>query len=103
VENESQLSRDEILATALGERSSYVKGRGYGAKPTRKRPITQADMDDWVTYVLESVREQMQANMEIKLQEERAEMEKKMQEERKEMQRQMQEDRAEIQRKVQED
>jgi len=81
----------------------WLRGRGYGAKPPRKRPISQVDVDARVTSALESVREQMQADMEIKLQKERAEMEKKMQKEREKMQRKMQEERAEMQRKVQED
>jgi len=97
------LTRDEVLATTLGERSGYVRGRGYGAKPPRQRAITQVDVDARVTSALESVQEEMQANMELKLQEERTEMEKKMQEEREEMERKMQEERKETERKMQEE
>jgi len=94
------------LATVLGEKSWYVRGKGHEAKPTRKRAITQVYMNAQVPFALESMSE-----MELKLQEERTEMEKKMKEEREEierkmreeMQRQMQDEQVEMQRKVQED
>ncbi|PHT66015.1 hypothetical protein T459_30440 [Capsicum annuum] len=34
-ENEHPLHSDEILATVLGERSIYVRGKGYGKRPTK--------------------------------------------------------------------
>ncbi|KAK4354168.1 hypothetical protein RND71_026362 [Anisodus tanguticus] len=35
-EIEKPMSGEEILATVLGERSGYVRGKGYGKRPTKK-------------------------------------------------------------------
>nr|XP_009778222.1 PREDICTED: uncharacterized protein LOC104227639 [Nicotiana sylvestris] len=35
-EIEHPMTRDEILSTVLGERTCYVRGKGYGKKPPKK-------------------------------------------------------------------
>lgn len=35
-ENTHPMNSDEILATVLGERSGYVRGKGYGKRPTKR-------------------------------------------------------------------
>ena len=71
------MTRDEILTTVLGERSGFVRGKGYGAKPPSKRGISQAEVDARVSSALENVRDQMQAELERKMQ---VELDRKLQE-----------------------
>lgn len=91
-ENESPMNGDEILAIVLGERTGYVRGKGYGKKPLTKSRMQLADLGS-LSSAIESVRHEMQADMERKLQEEReqmrAEMDKRFQEQMEEVRRQM--------------
>ncbi|MCD7455724.1 hypothetical protein HAX54_029295 [Datura stramonium] len=73
-EVEHPMTRDEILSSVLGERSGYVQGKGYEKKPPRKTQIQQADIEASVSSVMESMRQEMEAGMDWKLQEERLEV-----------------------------
>ncbi|KAH0706061.1 hypothetical protein KY285_010591 [Solanum tuberosum] len=42
---EHRMTRDDILSSVLGERSGYVRGKGYGNKPPKKTQIQQADIE----------------------------------------------------------
>ncbi|XP_009792327.1 uncharacterized protein LOC107805844 isoform X1 [Nicotiana tabacum] len=92
-ENESPMNGDEILAIVLGERTGYVRGKGYGKQPLKKSRMQQGDLGSSLSSAIESVRYEMQADMERKLQEEReqmrAEMDKRFQEQMEEERRQM--------------
>ncbi|KAF7800647.1 uncharacterized protein G2W53_044923 [Senna tora] len=52
---EPRMSRDEILASVLGERSGYVRGKGYGAIPA-KRKLNQTEDDSRVSSAIETAR-----------------------------------------------
>ncbi|KAF7839232.1 uncharacterized protein G2W53_007714 [Senna tora] len=52
---EPRMSRDEILASVLGERSGYVRGKGYGAMPA-KRKLNQTEVDSRVSSAIETAR-----------------------------------------------
>ncbi|KAF3630431.1 hypothetical protein FXO38_14694 [Capsicum annuum] len=58
----------------LGEKSGYVRGKGYGKKPTKKNQTQQANIEASVSSAVESMRQEMQLDMERKLQEEREQM-----------------------------
>ncbi|KAH0678904.1 hypothetical protein KY284_019989 [Solanum tuberosum] len=73
-EIENLMTRDEILSSVLGERSGYVRGKGYGKKPPKKAQIQHADIEASVSSAMESMCQEMQADMERKLQEEREHM-----------------------------
>ncbi|WMV33229.1 hypothetical protein MTR67_026614 [Solanum verrucosum] len=73
-EIEHRMTRDDILSSVLGERSGYVRGKGYGKKPPKKNQIQQADIEASVSSAMESMRQEMQADMDRKLQEEREQM-----------------------------
>ncbi|XP_049359539.1 uncharacterized protein LOC125824234 [Solanum verrucosum] len=73
-EIETPMTRDAILSSVLGERSGYVRGKGYGKKPPKKAQIQQADIEASVSSAMESMRQEMQVDMERKLQEEREHM-----------------------------
>lgn len=73
-EIETPMTRDVILSSVLGERSGYVRGKGYGKKPPKKAQIQQADIEASVSSAMESMRQEMQVDMERKLQEEREHM-----------------------------
>ena len=84
LESDARMTSEEILATVLGERSGYVRGKGYGAEPSRKRNRPQSTD----TSVVESVRAQLQEEFDKKFEEEREKMEAeraKMEEERAKM------------------
>jgi len=68
------MTRDDILSSVLGERSGYVRGKGYGKKPPKKTQIQQTDIEASVSSTMESMRQEMQADMDRKLQEEREQM-----------------------------
>ncbi|KAF7826969.1 uncharacterized protein G2W53_018133 [Senna tora] len=87
-ENQHPLTGDEILESVLGERSGYVRGKGYGKKPITKRARKQIDVEASVSSAIE-------------IQEERVEYEHKLQEERNELQPKDQEKHAELERKMQ--
>ena len=89
LESDARMTSEEILATVLGERSGYVRGKGYGAEPSRKRNRPQSTDSS----VVESVRAQLQEEFDKKFQEEREKMEveraverAKMEEEREKIQ-----------------
>ncbi|KAG5619501.1 hypothetical protein H5410_004719 [Solanum commersonii] len=69
-EIEHRMTRDDILSSVLGERSGYVRGKGYGKKPPKKTQIQQADIESSVSSAMKSMRQEMQADMDRKLQEE---------------------------------
>ncbi|XP_055818822.1 uncharacterized protein LOC129887663 [Solanum dulcamara] len=73
-EIEHPMTRDEILSSVLGERSGYVRGKGYGNKPPKKTQLHQSDIEASVSSAMESIRQEMQADMDRKLQEEREQM-----------------------------
>ncbi|XP_055824158.1 uncharacterized protein LOC129892599 [Solanum dulcamara] len=73
-EIEHPMTRDEILSSVLGERSGYVRGKGYGKKPPKKTQLHQSDIEASVSSAIESIRQEMQADMDRKLQEEREQM-----------------------------
>ncbi|OIT19295.1 hypothetical protein A4A49_65767, partial [Nicotiana attenuata] len=73
-ENEHPMTRDEILSSVVGERTGYVRGKGYGKKPPKKSNIQQANIEASVSSAIDIVRQEMQAEMDRKLQEEREQM-----------------------------
>ncbi|KAG5568361.1 hypothetical protein H5410_064624 [Solanum commersonii] len=73
-EIEHRMTRDDILFSVLGERSGYVRGKGYGKKPPKKTQIQQADIEASMSSAMESMHQEMQADMDRKLQEEREQM-----------------------------
>ncbi|KAF7800644.1 uncharacterized protein G2W53_044926 [Senna tora] len=101
-DNQHTLTGDEILESVLGEKSGYVRGKGYGKKPITKRARQQIDVEASVSSAIEVIRDQMQAEFDRKLQEDRAEYECKIQEERVEYERKLQEERNELQLKEEE-
>ncbi|KAF3639394.1 putative formin-like protein 3-like [Capsicum annuum] len=62
---------DKILSLVLGERSRYVRGKGYGKKPPNNNQTQQANIETSVSSAVESMHQEIQLNMERKLQEER--------------------------------
>ena len=64
------MTRDEILSSVLDERSGYVRGKGYGKKPPKKTQLQKANIEASVSSAMESIRQEMQADMDRKLQEE---------------------------------
>ncbi|XP_019256070.1 PREDICTED: uncharacterized protein LOC109234506 isoform X1 [Nicotiana attenuata] len=73
-EIEHPMTRDEILSTVLGERTGYVRGKGYGKKPPKKSNTQQANIESSVSSAIKIVHQKMQAEMDRKLQEEREQM-----------------------------
>ncbi|OIT06038.1 hypothetical protein A4A49_15554 [Nicotiana attenuata] len=73
-EIEHPLTRDEILSTVLGERTGYVRRKGYGKKPPKKSNTQHANIESSVSSAMEIVRQKMQDEMDRKLQEEREQM-----------------------------
>ncbi|KAF7823788.1 uncharacterized protein G2W53_021932 [Senna tora] len=70
---EPRMSRDEILASVLGERSGYVRGKGYGAMPA-KRKLNQTEVDSRVSSAIETARAEMRAEREAEREEDRVQM-----------------------------
>ncbi|KAF7844130.1 uncharacterized protein G2W53_001035 [Senna tora] len=85
-DNQHPLTGDEILESVLGEKSGYVRGKGYGKKPISKRARQQIDVEASVSSAIDA---------------ERAEYERKLQVERNELQLKEQEKHAEHERKMQ--
>ncbi|XP_055830842.1 uncharacterized protein LOC129899859 [Solanum dulcamara] len=73
-EIEHPMTRDEILSSVLGEISVYVREKGYGKKPPKKSQLHKSDIEASVSSAMESIRQEMQADMDRKLQEEREQM-----------------------------
>ncbi|OIT31514.1 hypothetical protein A4A49_53783 [Nicotiana attenuata] len=73
-EIEHPMTRDEILSSVLGERTCYVRGKGYGKMPPKKSHMQQANIEASVSSAMEVMRQEMQAAMDRKLQEEREQM-----------------------------
>ncbi|KAL3348570.1 hypothetical protein AABB24_021973 [Solanum stoloniferum] len=101
-QNENPMTRDKILATVLGERTGYVRGKGYGKMPLKKSCMQHEYWGSSLSSAIEGVRQEMQADMDRKLQEEReqmrAEMDKMFQAQMEEERRQM---RVEIDKRIQ--
>ncbi|PHU26267.1 hypothetical protein BC332_04599 [Capsicum chinense] len=64
------MTSDEILSSILGVRSGYVRGKGHGNKPPTKSQMQQENIEASVSSVVESMRQEMQLDMERRLQEE---------------------------------
>ncbi|OIT19582.1 hypothetical protein A4A49_64468, partial [Nicotiana attenuata] len=71
---EHPMTRDEILSSVVGERTGYIRGKGCGKKPPEKSNIQQANIEASVSSTIDIVRQEMQAEMDRKLQEEREQM-----------------------------
>ncbi|KAH0672937.1 hypothetical protein KY290_025220 [Solanum tuberosum] len=71
---ENPMTRNKILSSILGERSGYVRGKGYGKKPPKKAQIQQVDIEANVSSAIESMHQEMQVDMERKLKQEREHM-----------------------------
>ncbi|KAF7800959.1 uncharacterized protein G2W53_044548 [Senna tora] len=80
----------------------YVRGKGYGKKAISKRARQQIDVESIVSSTIEGVCDQMQAEFDRKLQEDRAEYERKIQEERAKYERKLQVERNKLELKEQE-
>lgn len=57
------LSEEEIMATVLGKRSSYVKGMGYGPRPSESRKGRYSQ--EYVRSLENQLEEQRQENKKI--------------------------------------
>ncbi|XP_075110174.1 uncharacterized protein LOC107793189 isoform X3 [Nicotiana tabacum] len=68
------MTRDEILSSVVGERTGYVRGKGYRKNPPKKSNIQHANIEARVSSAIDIVRQEMQAEMDRKLQEEREQM-----------------------------
>ncbi|MCD7468258.1 hypothetical protein HAX54_006274 [Datura stramonium] len=68
------MTRDKILSSVLGERLGYLHGKRSGKKPPRKTQTQQVNIKASVSSVMEITRQEMKADMEQKLQEEREQM-----------------------------
>ncbi|KAM3202239.1 hypothetical protein P3L10_029863 [Capsicum annuum] len=73
-EIENPMTSYEILSLVLGVRSEYVRGKGHGKKPPKKSQMQQANIEASVSLAVESMRQEMQLDIERKLQEEREQM-----------------------------
>nr|XP_009789979.1 PREDICTED: uncharacterized protein LOC104237517 isoform X2 [Nicotiana sylvestris] len=107
-EIEHPMTRDEILSIVLGERTGYVRGKGYGKKPPKKSNMQHANIESSVSSAMEIVHQEMQAEMDRKLQEEREQMAAELKRNMElEFQRKLAEERehanAEVQRKLAEE
>ncbi|XP_060216626.1 uncharacterized protein LOC132644087 [Lycium barbarum] len=76
------MTREEMYSSILGQRSGYVRGFGYGKKPPRKTQMQQANIEASVSSTMEIMRQEMQADMDRKFQEE---LNRKLQEENEQM------------------
>lgn len=65
---------DEILALIFDERSGYVREKGYEKKPPKKTQLQQANIEASVSSPMINIRQEMQADMDKKLQQEREQM-----------------------------
>ncbi|KAF7832986.1 uncharacterized protein G2W53_015319 [Senna tora] len=70
---EPRMLRDEILASVLGERSEYVRGKGYGSM-TSKRKLNQTEVHSRVSSAIETARAEMRAEREAEREEDRVQM-----------------------------
>ncbi|XP_075098516.1 uncharacterized protein LOC107773059 [Nicotiana tabacum] len=73
------MTKDEILSTVLGERTRYVRGKGYEKKPPKKSNMQHANIKSNVSSAMEIMRQEMQAKMDRKLQEEHERMASQLQ------------------------
>ncbi|KAM3269293.1 hypothetical protein P3S67_030175 [Capsicum chacoense] len=73
-EIENPMTSDEILSLVLGVRSGYVRVKGHGKKPPKKSQMKQANIEPSVSSAVESMCQEMQLDMERRLQEEREQM-----------------------------
>ncbi|XP_019257269.1 PREDICTED: uncharacterized protein LOC109235562 [Nicotiana attenuata] len=73
-EIEHPMTRDKILSSVLGERTGYIHGKGYGKKPPKNIHTQVANIEASMSSAIEIVRQEMQVDMDRKLQEEREQM-----------------------------
>ncbi|PHT76927.1 hypothetical protein T459_20449 [Capsicum annuum] len=73
-EKDNLMTSDKILSSVLGVRSGYFRGKEYGKKPPKKSQTQQSNIEVSVSSAVESMRQEMQLDMERKLQEEREQM-----------------------------
>nr|XP_018627048.1 uncharacterized protein LOC104098385 isoform X1 [Nicotiana tomentosiformis] len=95
------MTRDEILSTVLGERTGYVRGKGYRKKLPKKSNMQQENIESSVSSAMEIMRQEMQAEMDRKLQEEREQMAAQLQRNMElELQRKLEEEREHVKTEV---
>jgi len=75
------MNRTEMLIDALGEKSGYVRGRGFGVKPPRKRTISQVDLEHAIETERAKIQEELTQKFQVQLDERLADERAKMQEE----------------------
>lgn len=73
-EIEYPMTRAEILSSVLDERTGYVRGKGYGKKPPKSSHTQATNIEASVSSTIETMRQEMQADMDRKLQAEREQM-----------------------------
>lgn len=76
MQSENPLLEDEILASVLSTRSGYVQGKGYGKRLSNKEALLERDVEANVSSAIDSVHEEMQAEMDRRLKAEREEINK---------------------------
>ncbi|KAF3673254.1 putative formin-like protein 3-like [Capsicum annuum] len=74
-EIDNPMTSDEILSLVLGVILGYVRGKGHRKKPPKKSQMQQANIEASVSLAEESMHQEMQLDIERKLQEEREQME----------------------------
>ncbi|KAJ8568817.1 hypothetical protein K7X08_032448 [Anisodus acutangulus] len=73
------MAGDEILTSVLGEKTRYVRGKGYGKKPPKKSRLQQENIEARVSSAMAIMRQEMQTDMDQKLQEDREKMAEELQ------------------------
>ncbi|PHT45349.1 hypothetical protein CQW23_14507 [Capsicum baccatum] len=67
-EIENFMTSDKILSSILGERLGYVQKKGYGKNPPKRIQTQQANIESNMSSAIESMRQEIQLDMERKLQ-----------------------------------
>ncbi|KAF3653107.1 putative formin-like protein 3-like [Capsicum annuum] len=65
------MTSDKILSSILGDRLGYVRKKGYGKNPPKRSQTQQTNIEANMSSAIESMRQEMQLDMERKLQEKR--------------------------------
>ena len=74
------MNSGQMLTSVLGEKSGYLRGQGIGAKPPRKRGLSQIDVDAQVSEIEKKMEVKMKETVEEKLKEQKIEIERTVQE-----------------------